>query len=131
MLNFELVSPEKILVSREVAMVTVPGSEGDFGVLPGHAPLMAQVRSGLVDVLVAEGEAVQRIFIAGGFAEVTFDRCTVLCEEAVPFENLDRALLEAELKAVQTEFAASHEQEVLASLSAKIERLEAKLSVLR
>ena len=86
--SIELISPEKILLSEEAAMVVVPGSEGDFGVLPGHAPLISALRPGVIATW--ENEAVdRRIFVAGGFAEVVGDRCTVLAEEAIPAEEID------------------------------------------
>ena len=86
--SFELISPEKILLSEEAAMVVVPGSEGDFGVLPGHAPLISALRPGVIATW--ENEAVdRRIFVAGGFAEVVGDRCTVLAEEVIPAEEID------------------------------------------
>ena len=85
---FELVSPERLLLSRQVGMVVVPGSEGLFGVLPRHAPLISTLVPGVIDVY-EEGAVTDRIFIAGGFAEVTEDRCTVLAEAAVPVAELD------------------------------------------
>ena len=85
--QFELVSPERLLVSEAVDMVVVPGSEGDFGVLPGHAPFISAVRPGVIEVY--EGNTVtERIFVAGGFAEVTPERCTVLADEAMPFAEV-------------------------------------------
>ena len=86
-INFELVSPEKLLLSEPVEMVVVPGVEGDFGVLPGHAPFVSNVRPGVIAVF-AESKVVQRIFVAGGFAEVTPERCTVLADEATPLEQV-------------------------------------------
>lgn len=83
---FELVSPERLLVSAPVEMVVVPGAEGDFGVLPGHAPMISAVRTGVISIW--NGGAVERrIFVAGGFAEVEPDRCTVLAEDAVALED--------------------------------------------
>ncbi len=80
--QFELVTPVKLLVSQEADMVVVPGGEGDFGVLPGHAPLLATVRPGTVDIY--ENDVVSgRVFVSGGFAEVSGRRCTVLAEEAM------------------------------------------------
>jgi len=94
--KFELVSPEKLLVSEEVDMVVVPGTEGYFGVLPGHAPLISSLRPGTIDVY--DGKVIaERIFVAGGFAEVTNRRCTVLADEAIRLASLDRPALEAEL----------------------------------
>src|SRR5215471_13974750 len=96
-INFELASPENLLLSEPVEMVVVPGVEGDFGVLPGHAPLVSTVRPGVIAVF-AEGKVVQRIFVAGGFAEVTGERCTVLAQQAQPLAEIDRALAESDLR---------------------------------
>ncbi len=95
--QFELVSPERLLVSEDVEMVVVPGSEGDFGVLPGHSPMISTVRPGVIHIF-AGGTVSSRIFVAGGFAEVTESRCTVLAEEALPVDEIDRASVETDLK---------------------------------
>jgi len=98
--KFELVSPEKLLLSEEVEMVVVPGGEGNFGVLPGHALFISTVRPGVIDVY--EGSQItERIFVSGGFAEVTPERCTVLANEVlapadVKREEGERRLAEAE-----------------------------------
>ena len=95
--EFELVSPERLLASQPVDMVVVPGTEGNFGVLPGHSPLISGVRMGTIDIYEG-GQITRRIFVAGGFAEVTAARCTVLAEQAFPVEDLDRASVEAEIR---------------------------------
>ncbi|MCA1908141.1 MAG: ATP synthase F1 subunit epsilon, partial [Magnetospirillum sp.] len=82
-IKFELVSPAKLLVSEAVDMVVVPGSEGDFGALALHAPMITTVRPGVIDVHDG-GKVGKRIFVAGGFAEVNEERVTVLAEEAIP-----------------------------------------------
>ena len=79
-LHFELVTPEKLLRSEEVAMVVVPGSEGDFGVLEGHAPVMSTIRDGALKVYRTESAAPEEIRITGGFAEVGANGLTVLAE---------------------------------------------------
>jgi len=84
---FRLVMPEREVLATEADMVVVPGSEGDFGVLHGHAPLISTVRPGVLEVI--QGNKVDRRFIVvGGFAEVTPERCTVLADEAMPFEDV-------------------------------------------
>ena len=94
--EFELVSPAKLLLSRAVDMVVVPGAEGDMGVLPRHSPTITTVRPGTI--VIYEGGAVSdRIFIAGGFAEVSDNRCTVLAEEALPVEDIDKAAAQQSL----------------------------------
>ena len=86
---FELASPEALLVSAAVDMVVVPGVEGDFGVLPGHAPFISAVRPGVIDIY--QGEKIERrLFVSDGFAEVNERRCTVLSSEAYPLEELER-----------------------------------------
>jgi len=97
---FELVSPDRLLVSEDVDMVVVPGGEGDFGVLVGHQPMISTVRPGILEVQNAGAED-RRIFVNGGFAEITGDRCAVMTEEAVPVEELDRADLEQRIKDVE------------------------------
>lgn len=99
-IQFELVSPEKLLLSEPVEMVVVPGAEGDFGAMAGHAPLISTVRTGVIHIF-EKGAVTSRIFVAGGFAEVTPERCTVLAEQAVPVDDLDRARIEEDLKNAQ------------------------------
>lgn len=112
--QFELVSPERLLLSEPVDMVVVPGGDGNFGVLAGHSLLISTVRPGVIDVY--EGQSVtQRIFVAGGFAEVTPERCTVLADEAVPISSLDRPGLEIQAKTLDA---------TLASLRDRINRLQ-------
>ena len=126
--QFELVSPERLLISQAVDMVVVPGSEGDFGVLPGHAPLISTVRPGVIEVY--EGNTVtDRIFVAGGFAEVTPERCTVLAEQADRVQDLDRGRVEAELKGLRDELAAARDEAERAALAARIDVADAKLAV--
>ena len=81
-LHFELVTPERLVRSEEVHMVVVPGSEGDFGVLAGHAPVMSTIRDGELAVYRTAGSEPERISIEGGFAEVSESGLTVLAEKA-------------------------------------------------
>jgi F-type H+-transporting ATPase subunit epsilon len=125
--QFELVSPERLLISEPVDMVVVPGSEGDFGVLPGHAPFISTVRPGVIEVY--EGSTVtERIFVAGGFAEVSNDRCTVLAEEAASLNDVNRAQVEAELRSLNEELAAAREDAERTAIASRIEVAEAKLA---
>jgi F-type H+-transporting ATPase subunit epsilon len=85
--SFRLVMPEREVLATEADMVVVPGSEGDFGVLHGHAPLISTVRPGVLEVL--QGSKVeQRFIVVGGVAAVTPERCTVLADEATPFDEV-------------------------------------------
>lgn len=102
--NFRLVMPERELLAIEADMVVVPGSEGDFGVLHGHAPLISTVRPGVLEVF--QGSKVdQRFLLVGGFAEVTPDRCTVLADEALPFETVTPEQLVERERAAEQELA--------------------------
>jgi F-type H+-transporting ATPase subunit epsilon len=94
--EFELVSPQRLLMSEPVEMVVVPGVEGDFGVLPGHSLLISAVRPGVIDIHEG-GKVRDRIFVAGGFAQVSPERCTVLAEEAVMVADIDTAAAEERL----------------------------------
>jgi F-type H+-transporting ATPase subunit epsilon len=95
-LHFDLVSPERLLLSENVDMVTVPGKEGDFGVGAGHSPMMTVLRPGVINVDEA-GKPQRRIFVRGGFAEVTPAGLTVLAEHTIPVEELDQAKLDLEI----------------------------------
>ena len=79
-LRFELVTPARLVRSEDVYMVTVPGTEGDFGVLEGHAPVMSTIRDGALLVYKTEGAAPEQVIIQGGFAEVGENGLTVLAE---------------------------------------------------
>jgi F-type H+-transporting ATPase subunit epsilon len=110
-LAFRLVMPERELTSVDADMVVVPGSEGDMGVLHGHAPVITTLRPGVLEVFQGS-KAEQRYLVAGGFAEITPERCTVLAEEAVPFETVTvDALVEREKIAERALADASSEAE--------------------
>jgi len=116
---FELVSPERLLKSEQVDMVVVPGAEGDFGVLPRHAPLISTLRPGVIRIF--EGRDVkERIFVAGGFAEVTPERCTVLAEDAIPVGDIDAAKLDQELKELGEDLADAKSGEERAAIDRRI-----------
>jgi F-type H+-transporting ATPase subunit epsilon len=126
-LRFELVTPERLLLSEEVEMVVVPGAEGNFGALPRHAPLLSQLRPGIIEVYDTRQAGVsERLFVAGGFAEVTPERCTVLAEEAMPLSELDRGKIEAVLKDLREDLEDADEAGRKA-LAARIAVVEAKL----
>jgi F-type H+-transporting ATPase subunit epsilon len=123
-LQFELVTPERLLLSEMVEMVVVPGTEGNFGVLPGHAPLISTIRPGM-------------IFIVSGIAEVTPERCTVLADEAVSPDTLDRGSIDADLQVVEGNLPSLREQVARASntdrerLLIELHRLEREQAVLQ
>lgn len=123
--ELELVSPESLILSEAVEMVVVPGEEGDFGVLANHAPVISNIRPGTLAIF--EGGAVtQRFFLAGGFAEVTKDRCTILAEGAVRVEDINRAALEQELKDLREDVSAASDDGARAKAIQALEIAEAK-----
>jgi F-type H+-transporting ATPase subunit epsilon len=127
-LQFELVSPEKLILSKPVAMVTVPGGEGDYGVLIGHSPMITTVRPGVITVYDTDENTISdRIFIAGGFAEVTAERCTILAEEAISVAELHHAQLVVIDKELNEELSIAISDAERAALEMKIAVVEAKI----
>jgi F-type H+-transporting ATPase subunit epsilon len=103
---FDLVSPERLLLSTEAEMVTVPGTDGYMGVLKGHEPVITTLRPGMIDVKSMDGSDT-RFFIRGGFADVSADKITVLAEEAIPMSELDLAILDQQIKDAEEDLAAA------------------------
>jgi len=124
--QFELVTPEKLILSTEVEMVVVPGTEGNFGVLPGHAPLISTIRPGMIEIYETRPIVTERIFVVSGIAEVTPERCTVLAEEAMSPSSLDRTAIEAELLVVEGNLPSLRDQ-VGRTTGADRDRLAAEL----
>lgn len=122
-LNFALVSPEREVFHGQVDHVVVPGSEGEFGVSPNHAPVMSVVKPGALKVY--EDGAIRRIFVNGGFADVTPEGLTVLAEEAVDLSEIDPATLEQQLKDAVEDLrdAGADEKRIVAQHA--LDRLEA------
>jgi F-type H+-transporting ATPase subunit epsilon len=128
MFHFNLVSPEQVLFSGEVEHVVVPGSEGEFGVLAGHAPLVAMLRPGILKIL-GPGQP-QRILVVGGFAEVGPDGLTVLADRAVPVEEFDPAVIAEEIKDTEEDIADAKSDRERDKLRQKVEQLRAVEAVL-
>ncbi len=122
-LNFALVSPERELFHGDVDSVVVPGSEGEFGVLPNHAPVMSVIKPGALRVLNEGGE--RRIFVNGGFADVTPEGLTVLAEEAIDIADLDAAVVEAQLKEAQEDLRDANTDARREAAERAVARLEA------
>ena len=127
-LQLEIVSPEKLLLSKAVEMVTIPAAEGEMGVLENHAPMLVLLRGGVI-TLTENGQATDRLFVAGGFAEVTPERCTVLANEAVPVGELNRAAAEARLAEANTAFDAMDRMDP-AAVDAVMDRLQSARAML-
>ena len=102
--QFELVSPEQLLISEAVESVVVPGREGDYQVLPGHAPVLTTLRAGLLDVVLPGGKE-RRIFVRGGFAEAGPESLTVLAQQAIDSADLDKKALAQEITNAEEDVA--------------------------
>src|SRR5215475_9689987 len=122
-LHFELVSPEKLLFSGDVEQVDVPGAEGDFGVLAGHAPFVTTVRPGIL-TLYGDGEPL-KVVVNGGFAEVNPEGLTVLADMAVPLDEFDRSQLDGQIRDAEEDVADAKEDWQRDKLAHKLEQLKA------
>lgn len=123
-LHFDLVSPERLLISAEADMVVVPGADGDLGIMAGHAPVITTLRPGVVEV-AGGGEGPQKIFVRGGFAEVTPAGLTVLAEEAIPLEALDAEALERQIKDTEEDVADAKTDAVRQTAQERLDHLRA------
>jgi F-type H+-transporting ATPase subunit epsilon len=128
-LHFSLVSPERELFAGDVDHVVVPGAEGEFGVLAHHAPFMTTLRPGALRILSETGE--QRIFVNGGFADVTPAGLTVLAEDAVDLADIDPAKLEQDVKDCVDDVKDASDEGRRAAALARLSRLEALRAALR
>lgn len=121
--KFELVSPERILLSEDAEQVIVPGMEGQFTVLPGHAPVISTLRPGVLDAQVAGGR--RRVFVRGGFAEVGPDRLTVLAQHMLDLDNMDADKLASEVSSAEQILAEAKDDAGRMLAGEAVERLKA------
>ena len=108
--KFELVSPEELLLSQDVQQVLVPGTEGNFTVLPGHAPVLSTLRPGVLDMIDEQGRE-ERIYVRGGVAEVNPKGLTVLAEDAVPLAELSPEMLAQQIRNAEEDVADAGDDE--------------------
>jgi F-type H+-transporting ATPase subunit epsilon len=120
---FDIVSPERLLLSDEADMVTVPGSEGDFGVLAGHMPLISTLRPGVVDIRGGNECGDIRFFVLGGFAEANPGKMTVLAEEAVPMTSVDAATLDQRIKNTEEDLVLAKNESDRARVTEQLDHL--------
>ena len=105
-IDLEIVSPDKVLLKRPVDMVVLPAWDGELAAMPQHAPMMVALRGGVI-ALHEGGQVTDRFYVAGGFAEITPERCTVLADEAVPVGEVDRGVAERRVADAQAAYAAA------------------------
>ena len=120
--HFDLVSPERLLISGEVEQVDVPGAEGDFGVLAGHAPFVTTLRPGIMTIKRNGGE--EKVVIFGGFAEVSPRGLTVLADVATAVEDFDKAVLEARIKKAEEQVKKLEKSDSSSALDRELARLD-------
>jgi len=107
----EIVSPDRLLLSQPVDMAVIPAAEGEMGVLPGHAPMIVLLQGGTI-TLHEGGRATSRLYVSGGFAEITAERCTVLADEAIPVAEVSRKTAEARLSEADAAYAAADKLDI-------------------
>ena len=129
-LHFELVSPSRLLFSGDVASVTIPGTEGEMGIYPGHAPVLATLKPGVVTVHKDDG-ATDRIFVKGGMAEVNPAGLTLLAEVAIPVSELNAGTLASQIKDLEDDVGDAKSDEARRKASENLEHLKALQSAIR
>jgi len=120
--RFELVTPERMALSEDVTQVLVPGVEGEFTVLPGHAPVISALRPGVIEVVEPDATRT-RIYVKGGFAEVDADRLTVLAERALDVAAMGPDLIARELEIAEADLAAAADDASRLAAASAVERL--------
>ena len=128
--DFELVSPERKLMSEKAWQVTIPGWEGDFGVRAGHSSLVSSIRPGVVEIVTEQGAQPSKIFIAGGFADVTASNCTVLAEEATMVGDLDQGEIEKEIAGLESLISSSKDEIEISRSTKQLALAKAKLTAI-
>lgn len=128
--DFELVSPERKLISEPAWQVSIPGEEGVFGVRAQHTSLVASVKPGVVEIWKQEGDKPQRIFVAGGFADVSATNCSVLAEEAIAVEDLDKSKLEQDLSNLNDDLKMADDKVAQNRIKTQIAITKAKINAL-
>lgn len=129
--NFELVSPEKKVISESAWQVTIPGEEGDVGVRAGHMALVMSVRPGVVEVTRERDGAKEKLFVAGGFADISATQCTLLAEEAIPLAKLDAAKLDEQVKTLEAQILVTADDAEKARLQARRATAQSMLLAVR
>jgi F-type H+-transporting ATPase subunit epsilon len=127
-IHFDLVSPERLLLSEDVEMVTLPGTEGYFGVLAGHAPVLSALKPGVIEVRNGTAPPI-KLFVRGGFAEVDAQRVVVLAEEAIPLTDFDIAALDQRIRDMEEDLVAAKTDADRARVAEQLDHLRQLRSV--
>ena len=126
--SFELVSPDRKLMSEPAWQVTIPGEEGTFGVRANHTSLVSSIRAGVVEIVSNQGDVPTKIFIAGGFADVTASHCTILAEEAIKLEELDQGTIEQEISSLFSKLENANDDVEIIRLNRQLTLAKQKLT---
>ena len=110
-IELQLVIPDRLLLSEKVQMVTIPGGEGDYGVMVGHQPIITTIRPGILEVEYADGIS-KKYFVSGGFAEVTNERCIVLTDEAINIDDFKKNDIANKIEKIKITIESSNEREL-------------------
>ena len=124
-LNLEIVSPEKLVTAKSVEMIVISGTEGDFGVLPGHAPVVSSIRPGLLEI--HENNNVEKFFVTGGFVEVLENKVSILANEISKIDEIDIVVVENEIKDLKEKLSQTEEEIAKSLIELEIYKLESKI----
>lgn len=130
LLHFQLISPEKIVFSEAVSMVVLPGAQGNIGILPHHAPMISSLQSGVIEVFQGE-DITERIFVAGGFAEIIDEGCNVIADDAIFVKDIHPDDLEAYIRQVMTEIETTPDMDERELLQQNLLIARAKIELFR
>ena len=128
-LQLELVLPDKPVVSRQVDMVIIAGSEGDFGVLPGHAPIISSIRPGLLEI--HDADKTEKFFLAGGFVEVLSNQVSILASELCSIEDIDESECKDQIQNLIEQLGSSQDEKESNLIQNRLDKLEAKIELIK
>ena len=128
-LQLELVLPDKLVASKLVDMVIIAGTEGDFGVLPEHAPLISSIRPGLLEI--HDSEKTEKFFLAGGFVEVLSNQVSILASELCSLEDIDISSCKDEIENLKKELNSSQDEKEKSLIQNNIDKLKVKIALIK
>tara|TARA_B100001245_G_C22863593_1_gene415313 strand:- start:1106 stop:1510 length:405 start_codon:yes stop_codon:yes gene_type:complete len=128
-LQLELVLPDKLVASKLVDMVIIAGTEGDFGVLPEHAPLISSIRPGLLEI--HDSEKTEKFFLAGGFVEVLSNQVSILASELCSLEDIDVSSCKDEIENLKKQLNSSQDEKEKSLIQNNIDKLEVKIALIK
>ena len=126
---FELMTPFQTLVSNNFDMVVVPGEEGDFGVLPGHAPIISSIRPGLLEI--HDADKTEKFFLAGGFVEVLSNQVSILASELCSIEDIDESECKDQIQNLIEQLGSSQDEKESNLIQNRLDKLEAKIELVK